>query len=198
MARVLREGICSIVNGKEKKPATREREQSWITKKMIKLLPSELLLSVITIFTISLESSFNAANCLEELFVAQGKFSKINLKIDFFELSLKENESFAAHVNHMSLMTKLVAIDAPIAKDIAIAVLLKSMLDYRYGPTVTTLKNLPSPTLGSYDFAPRGRKFEKEILATSSKESLKGFGINKGKGELKCNFCGRTNHMEKD
>ena len=146
---LMREGIWGIVNGKEKKPITREAELIWTTKDDKALAIIALALSDNYIHHISnLGSSLEAWDTLDQLFGASGKNSKISLKIEFFGLKLNPHESFATHVNHMrSLMTQLSAIGASVSDDDAIVVLLKSLPDEEYGHVVTTLKNLPSPTL---------------------------------------------------
>lgn len=197
---LMRESIWNVVNGKEKQPSTREGELAWATRDDKALAIIALALSDNYIHHISDSiTSFDAWDKLDKLFGAKGKNSKIALKIEFFELRLSSHESLAAHVNHMkSLMTQLSAIGAPVEEDDAVAVLLKSMPE-EYGHLVTTLKNLPTPTLEEIisslqdeERKTKGRGDEAfYINKRSNKASFKGKGI-------KCNHCGKTNHEEKD
>ena len=61
---------------------------------------------------------------------------------------MKEGDTLPKHLNYMkSRMSQLATIRAPIDNEDAIAVLFKSMPLEQYGHLVSTLQNLPDPTL---------------------------------------------------
>lgn len=142
-----------------------------------------------------LESASQAWIKLDILFGARTQSSKIALKISFFELTMKEGDSIAAHVNQLrSLMVQLSSVKSPVTEDDAIAVLLKSMPD-TYDTIVTTLKYQPNPSLESIINALQEEERKKnQRVTTESAFAAKYKGVSK----KPCKHCGKTNHLEKD
>lgn len=141
-----------------------------------------------------LETASEAWVKLDTLFGARSQNSKLALKISFFELQMKLGDSIASHVNQMrSLMTQLASVKSPVTEDDAMAVLLKSMPE-EYDNLVTTLKNLPNPTLEGMISALQEEERKRNQRATSSEGAFSA----KYKQRKPCKHCGKTNHLEKD
>ena len=114
----------------------------------------------------NLESPFEAWHKLDVLFGASSHTSKLALKIAFFELKMDSGTSVASHVNNLRiLMTQLASVNSLIIEDDAMAVLFKSMPE-TYDTIVTTLKNLPNPSLEGIISALQEEERKKETRKT--------------------------------
>lgn len=142
-----------------------------------------------------LESPSEAWHKLDVLFGASSHTSKLALKIAFFALTMDSGSSVATHVNNLrSLMTQLASVNSPITEEDAMAVLLKSMPD-TYDTIVTTLKNLPNPSLEGIISALQEEERKREARKTTEGA----FAVQFKKGKFKpCKHCEKTNHLAKD
>lgn len=147
----------------------------------------------------ALDSAAEAWKTLDALFGASGKTSKLNLKIAFFELQMKDDDTIASHVNKMrSLMTQLAAVESPVTDDDAMAVLLKSVPE-TYDHLTSTLKNLPDPTFDGIVSALQEEERVKNKRINGAHKEQAYFTKTSWKGPFPtCRHCGKKNHDEKD
>lgn len=206
---LMREGLWGLIMKTEVKPSTRDGELQWTKRDEKAFAIIALALSDDYIHHVSdINSAAQAWEDLEKLFGAQAKNAKIALKIQFFSLVMNQGTTLATHINSMrSLMIQLAGIGAEVQEDDAVAVLLKSLRDLEeYQNVITTLQNLPDLTLQGVitSLQDEEKKIKRYDLVHTHAFAVNK-GINKGgqfqnksKNPMKCNFCGRTNHLEKD
>ena len=104
-----------------------------------------------------------------------------------------------------SLTTQLAGINVNMEEDVSIAILLKSLPLEEYGQIVTTLTNLPTPKLvdivGSLMEEEKKSKKQGTVYSEAyySRNTSRGATTKKfSKDKLKCHFCGKTGHFERD
>lgn len=137
----------------------------------------------------------DAWETLHLVFGAKAKNQEINLKIEFYGLEMNFDDSFAQFVSKLkSIMTQLEGVDAKVDEKDAIAILLKSM-PKEYNALVTTLKNLPDPSLEGCIASILEK--EKELKANgSTSKSVFGEQALFTKTDISCYHCGRRGHMK--
>lgn len=135
---------------------------------------------------------------LDKLYGASGKNSKISLKIEFFSLELKEGDAIGAFISHMKgLMAQLASVNARMDEDDAVAVLLKAVKKV-YPTLVTTLKNIPNPTLEGViqscldeEKRPKGAAESSNATTSSTNEQALSHQVVK----IKCAHCKKVGHL---
>lgn len=157
-----------------------------------------------------------ARTILEKTFGATSKVSKIILFIQFFGLQKDYSQTMSEHLNEFkSLLSQLSSIKEEIEDDMKIAVLIKSISTIdEYSSLVTTLTNLPSPTLEEVEASllEEEKRINKKTVSVTENalyNKVKSF-TDKGnsktypsqrsnfKAQIKCTFCGKANHIENE
>lgn len=206
---LMKESLWAIVSGREECPEDINGKKVWMNRDEKGLAIIALGLSDTFIHHIVDKcTSKEAWDELEKLFGAKGKNSKISLKIQFFGLELKRNETLSAHINTMkSIMAQLACIGAPVEEEDGIAILLKSMKLDEYGPLVATLKNLPDPTFQEIEAAlmEEEQRLKKTTNGGTPREEAffhkgprRSQELSGPKGKMICFYCGKVGHMAKD
>ena len=126
---------------------------------------------------------------LDKLYGAKGKNSKIALKIEFFSLEHKQGDDMGAFISHMkSLMAQLASVQSPVADEDAIAILLKAVKSI-YPTLVTTLRNIPNPTLeGVIQSCLDEANKPSETHSSSTQEAFLASQV------IKCTHCKKKGH----
>ncbi|MCO5562770.1 hypothetical protein L7F22_016402 [Adiantum nelumboides] len=140
---LMKKALWAITNGKEQKPreviaATTWEERDNKAQAIIKLQLDDTY----THHVDGCETAKETWDQLDTLFGAQVKSSKFGLLNEFFKLEMASKMPLASHFNNMqNPMTQLASISRKVDEDIAIVVLLKSLV-CSYDHIVTTLTNM--------------------------------------------------------
>lgn len=205
-AQLMQKGKWGVVNGTDEKTNTREGGLAWqVRDEKAQGIIIRWLHDTYIHYLDTCTTSCESWATLQALFGAERKNTKYALLIEYFRLQLSQGESLSSHLNHMkSLLTQLTGIKMKMDEDIQIVVLLESLPE-DFSTLVTTLTNLPKPTLKDVEASllEEENKMKRSHVVsydnayyTNNKKPVKGSTSKVSK--VKCHFCGREGHIEKN